>query len=145
MKKKSKLFTLILSALFLVAGITVYADEIFEYQDVDECALNPNTCPPCMMCINTLGAYYCMLMDPSCTDHDHSPSGNVVLWHRNDLDCEYLFTGQRSGTASVGIPGFGATTISFDKEGNCKVTVKYGRTTCTSGGHEQCVARYCGM
>ncbi len=63
-------------------------------------------------------------------------------WFREDKDCEYTFTGQKNTSFSLTI---GSNVISgkYDNDGQYVYKVKDGKTHCTSGGHEQCTARYC--
>ncbi len=88
--------------------------------------------------------------------NDFQVSNNVLLaniealanpeteggWFREDKDCEYTFTGQKNTSFSLTV---GSSVISgkYDNDGKYVYTVKDGKTHCTSGGHEQCTARYC--
>lgn len=51
--------------------------------DINECEYDPNCCPPCMLCINTYGSYYCAPTDPECDLDDHNKS----LVNPNSKDC----------------------------------------------------------
>lgn len=73
----------------------------------------------------------------------YEPGGGESLWFRADSDCKYSFTGKANSSASVTVPGVGTVTANFDRNGEWTYTVSGGRTNCTSGGHEQCTARYC--
>lgn len=64
------------------------------------------------------------------------------LWFREDVDCIYTFKGEKGASFSITI---GAVSISgkYNDKGEYQYKVDKGATHCTSGGHEQCIARYC--
>lgn len=71
------------------------------------------------------------------------PGSSSTLWKRTDLNCIYEFTGVANATIKGTITGIGLVKIKLDASGYFCYTYQYGRTTCESGGQEQCLARYC--
>lgn len=71
-----------------------------------------------------------------------SQDENNKLYFRQDKDCVYEFTGKSNSTISAMIGGV-TYTIKLNRDGYYKYVYKYGRTCCTSGGHELCEDRYC--
>ncbi len=64
------------------------------------------------------------------------------LWFRQDVDCEYTFKGEKGASFSITIGGV-SISGKYDSKGEYKYKISKGATHCTSGGHEQCTARYC--
>lgn len=64
------------------------------------------------------------------------------LWFRQDVDCEYTFKGEKGTSFSITIGGV-SISGKYDSKGEYKYKISKGATHCTSGGHEQCTARYC--
>lgn len=64
------------------------------------------------------------------------------LWFRQDGDCVYTFTGEKGASFTLTIGGI-SVSGKYDNKGKYVYEIKDGKTNCTSGGHEQCTARYC--
>jgi hypothetical protein len=66
-------------------------------------------------------------------------NGGGTLWTRTDGDCVYTFTGKVGAKITI----FGGTIITIGADGTATYTYGGGKTDCTSGGSQQCSARYC--
>ena len=64
------------------------------------------------------------------------------LWFRQDQDCVYSYSGSANKSVSINIGG-NIINGKFDSQGKFTYRVSDAQTHCTSGGHEQCSARYC--
>jgi hypothetical protein len=60
------------------------------------------------------------------------------IWVREDGDCVYRFEGKAGSKITI----LGVT-LTFNAEGYVTYTISAGKTNCSSGGTEQCTARYC--
>lgn len=67
---------------------------------------------------------------------------DTKLWFRKDESCVYTFKGEKGASFTLTIGGV-SVSGKYDNEGNYVYKVKDGKTNCTSGGQEQCTARYC--
>ena len=68
--------------------------------------------------------------------------GDGTLWTRLDGDCTYTFTGKAGSIINFKILGI-PFSVTIGADGTASYTYPGGRTNCTEGGQEQCIARYC--
>ena len=66
-------------------------------------------------------------------------SNGNTLWHRNDKNCVYSFTGKAGAVITI----FGGKVLTIGADGTASYTVTDGQTVCTAGGQQQCTSRYC--
>lgn len=69
---------------------------------------------------------------------------NTAIYHRDDDDCTYKFTGKANTKVSLSNAGI-STPISLttDSSGEATYTASDAKTSCSSGGNELCTDRYC--
>ena len=68
--------------------------------------------------------------------------GDGTLWTRLDGDCTYTFTGEAGSIINFKILGV-PFSVTIGVDGTASYTYPGGKTNCTAGGQEQCMARYC--
>ena len=64
------------------------------------------------------------------------------LWFRQDEDCVYSYSGSANKSVSINVGG-NIISGKFERQGKFTYRISDAQTHCTSGGHEQCSARYC--
>lgn len=68
-----------------------------------------------------------------------SASNSLAVFIRTDYDCKYTFKGKAGATITI----FGGKVITIGADGTAEYTYGSGKTDCSTGGTQFCVARYC--